>query len=95
MAESSETRRLSELRSVGPATLSDFALLGINTVEALACCDAGELYVRLCAVTGQRHDPCCEDVFAAAIAQACDPLLPREQQDWFWWSRRRKALAAL
>ena len=70
MQESSATRRLIDLRSVGPATIADFTTLGISTVEDLAVCDATELYARLCAVTGARHDPCCEDVFAAAIAQA-------------------------
>lgn len=86
-----ETRRLCELRSVGPATLRDLELLGVRSVEQLAQCEPRDLYVSLCEVTGQRHDPCAEDVFAAAVAQARDPELPRAQCDWWYWSRRRKA----
>ena len=77
-------RELSDLVSVGPAALSDFELLGIKTVPALADCDARELYDRLCALTGVRHDPCCEDVFSAAIAQAKDPGLRAEQCQWWY-----------
>ena len=84
-------RRLRDLRSVGPATVGDLALLGITTVEALAACEPRALYDRLCAESGVRHDPCVLDVFAAAVAQARDPDLPAEQRDWWWWSRRRRA----
>jgi len=84
-------RRLIDLRSVGPATIKDLALLGITEVPELVAREPGALYAQLCAVTGVRHDPCCEDVFAAAIAQARDPDLPAEQRDWAWWSRARKA----
>ncbi len=83
-------RRLIDLRSVGPATVADFDLLGITAVEQLVTRDATELYVELCAVTGVRHDPCCEDVFAAAIAQARDPELPLEKREWAYYSRLRK-----
>lgn len=64
-------------------------MLGIHTVSELARQEPRALYERLCAVTGHRHDPCCEDVFSAAVAQARDPDLPAEQADWWWWSRRR------
>lgn len=83
-------RRLEDLRSVGPATIADLNLLGIRTVGTLAKQNAGSLYRRLCEKTGQRHDSCCEDVFAAAIAQAKNPLLPPDQREWWYWSRRRK-----
>jgi len=36
-------------------------------------------------------DICCQDVFSAAVAQACNPLLPLEQCQWWYWSRQRKA----
>jgi hypothetical protein len=83
-------RELSHLTSVGPATIEDLHLLGIETVAQLAECDARALYAELCEVTGARHDPCCEDVFAAAIAQALDPDLPQEQRQWWYWTRLRK-----
>ena len=85
------SRTLKDLVSVGPATLKDFDLLGIKTLKQLAKQDAHILYKKLCAATQVRHDPCAEDVFAAAIAQAKDPQLPEEQKKWAFWSRVRKA----
>ena len=82
-------RRLADLYSVGPATLADFELLGIGSVEQLAQADPRDLYERLCARRGERIDRCCEDVFRAAIAQARDPDLPSEQRKWWYWSSRR------
>lgn len=86
----SKTRELRNLISVGPATLKDFALLGITSVEQLAGQDPRALYERLSALTGARQDPCVEDVFTCAIAQARDPKLPAEQCRWYYWSRVRK-----
>ncbi|WP_196609377.1 helix-hairpin-helix domain-containing protein [Nitratidesulfovibrio oxamicus] len=79
------------LRSVGPATRRDLDLLGVHTLAELAAADPQELYDRLCAVTGQRHDPCVLDVFACAVAQARDPHLPAARRDWFAWTPHRKA----
>ena len=71
--------------------LRDFELLNVRTVEHLAECEARELYDRLCGLTGQHQDPCVEDVFQCAIAQARNPRLPRRQRQWWYWSRVRKA----
>lgn len=84
-------RKLSDLISVGQATLKDLEALGIFSVEQLAEQDAGELYQRLCAVTNIEHNICCLDVFRTAIEQAKHPDLPREQCDWWYWSSRRGA----
>ena len=59
-----------DLANVGPATLGDFRTLGIRTLPQLAKQDAFKLYERLCRRTGERHDPCCIDVFLSAIDQA-------------------------
>ena len=83
---------LQNLVSVGPAMLRDFELLGIRSVPQLARQEPDELYERLQEITGQQHDICCLDVFHAAVAQARDPYLPSEQCQWWYWSRRRKAL---
>jgi hypothetical protein len=88
-----ETRKLSDLGSVGPATLDDFRRLGITRVEQLVGQSAAALYERLCRGSGVRHDPCALDVFACAIAQAEDPALPRARTRWWYWSRRRKSSA--
>lgn len=83
-------RRLRDLRGVGPAALRDLRILGIESVAQLAREEPGPLYERLCDVTGQRHDPCCQDVFSSAIAQARNPELEPEKRDWWYWSRLRK-----
>lgn len=71
---------LTALRNVGPAARKDFAVLGIDTVTALAACDPDDLYSRLQIATGTRHDPCVWDVFAAAIHQA------RTGEALNWWA---------
>jgi len=78
--------RLGDLRNVGKAALKDFEVLGIATVSQLAKEEPRELYERLCALTSARHDPCVEDVFAAAIHQA----RTGEALDWWIFSRSRK-----
>lgn len=84
-------RRLIDLVSVGPATVDDLSLLGIEAVDQLIGKDPFELYERLCKKTGKRHCICVADVFAAAIAQAEDPALPFEQCQWSYYSQRRKS----
>lgn len=84
------SRNLADLKSVGKATLADFRLLGVHSVDELADNDPRELYERLCRLQGHTVDICQYDLFCCAVAQARDPHLPREQCDWFWWSRLRK-----
>lgn len=83
-------RTLKDLCSVGKATLKDFEVLGIKTVKQLARQDANNLYKRLCKKTKLTHDPCCLDVFMAAIEQAKDLNLAKEKCQWWYWSRKRK-----
>jgi hypothetical protein len=84
-------RELRDLVSIGPAMLRDFQLLGIASVVQLSRQNPEKLYEKLCQVTGKAQDICCLDVFRAAVAQARDPLLPLDQCQWWYWSRRRKA----
>ena len=83
---------LQGLRSIGPASLKDFDLLGVASLDDLAGRDPQELYDALCRLKGQKVDICCLDVMHCAVAQARNPHLPPEQRDWFWWSRNRKAI---
>jgi hypothetical protein len=83
-------RELGQLVSIGPAMLRDFELLGVRSVVQLARRSPERMYRKLCRITGERQDPCVLDTFSAAIAQARDPLLPPEQCQWWYWSRRRK-----
>ena len=79
--------KLSDLRNVGAATLADFAVLGIESVEQLRACNPDTLYRDLQIRTNQRHDPCVWDVFAAAIHQA----QTGEAQNWWAFTPVRKA----
>ena len=81
---------LRQLKNVGPATCADFAVLGIHSIAELAQADADELYLRLIKLTGQHHDLCVWDVFAAAIHEA----QTGEKQPWWHWTRVRKARQA-
>ncbi len=86
-----QERKLGNLVSIGPAMMRDFRLLGIASVAQLSRRNPEKLYEKLCRVTGQPQDICCLDVFRAAVAQARNPRLPKEQCQWWYWSRRRKA----
>ena len=83
-------RELADLTSVGPAMLRDFQMLGVNNVAQLAREDPGDMYERLCRITGERQDICVLDVFTDAVAQARDPELPPAMRRWWYWSRERK-----
>ena len=85
-----DTRRLPDLISVGPAMLRDFKMLGIRSVDQLARQDPQTLYERLGRRARRHQDICVLDVFHAAVAQANNPRLPAEQCQWWWWSRKRK-----
>ena len=78
---------LAALRNVGPATLADFALLGIVTLDQLAAAEPDGLYQELQRLTGSRQDPCVWDVFAATIHQA----RTGEARDWWAFTAVRKA----
>ncbi len=88
-------RQLIDLISVGHSIREDFAKLGIKEVRQLAKANPKQLYDRLCRLTGERQDPCVLDVFTAAVAQAKNPRLPAAQCQWWYWSRVRKAQAAV
>jgi len=86
-----ETRRLEDLVSVGPAFVRDFKMMGIHSVAQLSRRNPEKLYERFCEITGKSQDICCLDVFRAAVAQAQNSRLPLEQCQWWYWSRQRKA----
>jgi nucleotidyltransferase/DNA polymerase involved in DNA repair len=81
---------LADLRNIGPAALSDFAVLGIETLAQLQACDPDVLYQELQLRTAKRHDPCVWDVFAAAIHEA----KTGEAQNWWQFTAARKARQA-
>lgn len=76
--------------NVGPATEKDLNSLGITRPAQLVGKDPVKLYERLCRVTGVRHDPCCLDVFMAAVDQASG----KKPRPWWEYTPLRKRLAS-
>lgn len=74
--------------NVGPATVADFALLGIHQPNDLKGKDPLALYDALCDITGQRHDPCVIDVFMAAVHY----VETGEAKRWWDFTAERKRL---
>ncbi|MEY2532711.1 MAG: hypothetical protein QOF29_621 [bacterium] len=80
-------RRLTAIPNVGPAIARRLVRLEITGPEDLRGQDAEALFERLCALDGERHDPCLLDTFTAAVAFADGgPARP-----WWEFSRERKA----
>jgi len=83
--------RLQDLANVGPAVERMLGRLGVTAPAQLAGQDPYELFERLCAVDGRRHDPCLLDTFMSAVDQADgEPARP-------WWEytpERKRSLAA-
>ena len=79
--------QLQTLPNVGPATAADLLRLGVCSVDDLSRRDPKELYDRISALDGVRHDPCVLDTYAAAIHAA----RTGEAVPWWNFSDRRKA----
>ncbi|MGI8903315.1 MAG: helix-hairpin-helix domain-containing protein [Solirubrobacteraceae bacterium] len=80
---------LTSIPNVGPAVARKLGQLGIAHPGQLRGRDPDELFERLCALDGRRHDPCLLDTFVAAVSYADGgPARP-----WWEFSRERKARA--
>lgn len=77
---------LRTIPGVGKAMERDFFLLGIHSVDELKGKNPEELYERLCALTGEKHDRCVLYVFRAAVGFAEAPLEERAPERFKWWS---------
>jgi hypothetical protein len=81
---------LTAIPNVGPAVARKLLALDIHGVDDLRGRDPEDLFARLCAQDGRRHDPCLFDTFTAAVAYADGgPARP-----WWEFSRERKAREA-
>ncbi len=83
------TDDLRSIPNVGPAIARKLRRLDIATADDLRGQDGEELFERLCALDGHRHDPCLLDTFVAAVDYA-EGAPPRP---WWEYSRERKARA--
>ena len=84
---------LADMTNVGPATLGDLKLLGIQRVAQLAKLqpsDAFVLWRKLGRLTGGLHDPCVIDVFMSVISQAHG----NTPCPWWHFTKQRKAMMA-
>jgi hypothetical protein len=89
MADDSIPSALTAIPNVGPAVARKLLALDVRELDDLRGRDPDELFERLCAQDGRRHDPCLLDTFSAAVAYAdCGPARP-----WWEFSRERKARA--
>lgn len=81
--------QLQSLGSVGPSLARQMLLLGFDGIASLRGADPADMYRRMCALAGGYVDPCVEDVFRCAVAQAQFPDLPPKCRDWWHWTPRR------
>jgi len=78
---------LTSIPNVGPAVAQKLRRIGILSAADLNGRDPEQLFEQLCALDGQRHDPCLLDTFAAAVTYADGgPARP-----WWEFSRERNA----
>ncbi len=81
-----EARTLTDIPNVGPATVADLHLLGIQTPAQLVGRDPHGLYRGLCEITGIRHDPCVIDVLVSVVRfmEGAPP------HPWWYYTAERK-----
>ncbi len=77
---------LLNLMNVGKAVRADLALLGIHSIAVLVKAEPDDLYKKLQEITGQKHDPCVWDTFAAIIHEAKTGI----KKPWWEWTPIRK-----
>jgi len=80
------TSKLTDLPNIGKAGAADLRLLGIDTPEQLVGQDPYALYMRLCELTGVRHDPCVIDVFISITRF----MQGEPAQPWWAYTEERK-----
>lgn len=82
----SQAHKLTDLPNIGKAIAADLMLLGIEKPADLTGRDPYQMYDELCAITGQRHDPCMLDVFIS-ITRFMGGEKP---QPWWAYTEERK-----
>lgn len=82
--------RLEDLFNIGKAMADDLQSIGIDHPRKLIGKDPFELYEKLSATSGKKHDPCVIDVFMSVIhfMEGGDPL-----PWWLFTDKRKKRIA--
>jgi hypothetical protein len=73
------------LSSVGPSIAADIVRLGYTSLDALAKANPAEMFAKFSRKVGRSVDPCVEDTFRCAVAQARNPALPKSAHNWWYW----------
>jgi hypothetical protein len=78
--------RLVDLPNIGKAMAKDLQMIGIDHPRKLVGEDPFKLYKKLCDISGQRIDPCVNDVFMSVVhfMEGGDPL------PWWSFTKERK-----
>jgi predicted flap endonuclease-1-like 5' DNA nuclease len=79
---------LEQIPNIGSALADDLRSVGVKHPRELANKDAFVLYQQLCAVTGERQDPCVLDTFMAAT----DFMRGAPAAPWWHYTAHRKLL---
>ena len=77
------------LPNVGPATAEDLRRLKITTLAKLKRSKPIEMYEKISAMDGEKHDICALDVFTALVEYAKTGV----SKPWWHYSHVRKAAA--
>ena len=94
MSKQSALKELQTLASVGPKMAVKIYELGYPSIQSLQTADPTEMYLTYCKKVGGYADPCVEDVFRCAVAQAINPQLVKQAKNWWYWTPQRgKALS--
>ncbi len=87
-AHAGTCQALEQLPNVGPALAADLRLIGVLAPRDLRGRDPFVLYQSLCAVTGQRQDPCVLDTFMAVT----EFMRGAQAAPWWAYTAQRKVL---
>jgi hypothetical protein len=89
MSKPKALKSLQTLGSVGPKMAVKIYELGYPTIQSLQKANPTKMYQDYSAKMGGYADPCVEDVFRCAVAQAIKSDLPQHAKDWWYWSEQR------
>ena len=79
--------KLTDLPNIGKAGAADLELLGIAKPAELLGQDPYDMYQKLCAITGKKHDPCVIDVFISVTRF----IHGDEPKPWWAYTAERKS----